>query len=154
MLPQYPLINGLRYDWSSIKIKFKGVTYLGVKAVNYKHKRTPGVVEGTTSQVIGITLGKYEAEAGMEMYMAEWKELRKALGGDGYMATMVDVVTIQYSVLPGSPVETDELRCVSFIEVDKSHTSGSDPLAVKLALFVFGIIEDGDKPMPGMLGMG
>jgi hypothetical protein len=151
-LPKYPLVNGLRYDWSSVKIKIKGQTYIGVKAVNYKHKLTPGVVKGTTSQVIGKTLGEYEAEAGLEMYMAEWKELRKALGGDGYMAASFDIV-VQYSVRTGAPVETDEIRGVSVTEVDKSHTSGNEPLAVKLSLFVFGIIEDGDKPIPDMLGM-
>ena len=151
-LPPYPLVNGRRYDWSSIKIKVKGQTYVGVKAVNYKHKLTPGVVKGTTAQAIGHTLGEYEAEAGMEMYMLEWKELRKALGGNGYMAAVFDII-VQYSTATGASVETDEIRGVRVTEVDKSHTSGNEPLAVKLSLFVMGIIEDGDKPIPEMLGM-
>lgn len=150
-LPPYPLVNGRRFDWSSVKVKVKGTTYIGIKAVNYKQSLKPGVVMGTSPQPIGHTLGVYEPEAGMEMYFAEWEDLKAALG-DGYMAAVFDVI-VQYSVAKGQPVITDEIRGVRITAVDKSFSQSGDPLSVKLDLFVMGILENGAKPLPEMLGV-
>lgn len=40
--PAFPLINGNHYDYSDIEIKIKGVTYRGVKEINYKDSCEPG----------------------------------------------------------------------------------------------------------------
>lgn len=150
-LPNYPLINGLRHDWSSIAIEVDGLKILGFKSLSYKHSLEPGEVRGTHPQVLGHTLGTYTAEGSIEMYLSEANELKKQLG-DGFLSKVFNVVA-KYSPKKGDPVITDKLIGCRIKTSDKSFSQGNEPLAVKFDLFVMLLIEDGVKPLPVTLGV-
>lgn len=150
-LPNYPLVNGLRHDWSSISIQVGTLKIPGVKSLSYKHSLEPGEVRGTHPQVLGHTLGTYSAEGSIEMYLSEANELKRVLG-DGFMAATFDVVA-KYSPKKGDPVITDKLIGCRIKASDKSFSQGNEPLAVKFDLFAMLLVEDGVKPLPVTLGV-
>jgi len=150
-LPDYPLINGLRHDWSSLQIEIGTLKINGLKALSYKHSLEPGEVRGISPQVLGHTQGTYSAEGSVEMYLSEANEL-KAILGNGYMTKVFNVVA-KYSPKKGDPVITDKLIGCRIKTEDKSFTQGNEPLAVKFDLFVMVVIPDGVNPLPTMLGV-
>jgi hypothetical protein len=150
-LPDYPLINGLRHDWSSIQLVInETIKPIGVKELSYKHSLEPGEVRGTHPQVLGHTLGTYSAEGSFTLYLEEYKEMI-AQFGEGFLATVFNL-TINYSPKKGDPVITDKLIGCRIKAADKSYSQGNEPLAVKCDLFVMLLIENGIKPLPNTLG--
>lgn len=152
-LPDYPLINGLRADWSSISVDIGGglLKTIGIKELSYKHTLEPGEVRGTHPQVLGHTLGTYSTEASMTLYLTEYNELVQRLG-DGYLARVFDIV-VNYSPKKGDPVLTDKLTGCRIKGNDKSHSQSNEALVVKIDLFVMALVENGKKPLPNMLGV-
>jgi hypothetical protein len=148
MAIEYPLVQGERHDFASIEVtieteqgpkRFKGFT-----AVNYSASLEPGQVRGTAARKIGRTIGEATEEGSLEMYLAEWDELRAALG-NGYMRKVFNV-TVTYGA-DGLPVTTDTLVGCRIKKVDKSHSQGADGLKVKLELDVMKILENGLDPI-------
>lgn len=150
-LPNYPLINGLRHDWSSLQIEVGTLKITGLKSLSYKHSLEPGEVRGTHPQVLGHTLGTYTADASIEMYLSEANELKRVLGA-GYMASVFNIVA-KYSPKKGDPVITDRLIGCRIKTEDKSFSQGNEPLAVKFDLFVMIVQPDGVNPLPVTLGV-
>ena len=80
----YPLINGVRYDFSSVELNFNGlIQRAGIKALSYKHSLTPGELRGNRPQLVGRTRGKYEASASFEMFKLEYQSFIAAIGCSG-----------------------------------------------------------------------
>src|SRR5262245_3632205 len=95
MALQYPLINGRRYDFSSITLNAAGTKLTGFTSIKYSHKLTPKKVMGTHPQPIGRTRGEYEAQGSLTLYRQEMDELRTQLG-PGYMEVIFDI-TVSYA---------------------------------------------------------
>lgn len=151
-LPDYPLINGLRHDWSSIQIVIDDTfKTIGLKELSYKGSLEPGEVRGTAPQVLGHTLGTYTAEGSFTLYLSEYHALLDQLG-DGYLSKVFNV-TVNYSPKQGDPVITDKLIGCRIKTADKSHSQSNEPLVVKCDLFVMLLIENGKKPLPDTLGV-
>lgn len=148
MTIEYPLVQGERHDFAAIEVtieteqgpkRFKGFT-----SVNYSASLEPGQVRGTAARKIGRTLGEATEEGSLEMYVAEWDELRAALG-NGYMRKVFNV-TVTYGA-DGLPVTTDTLEGCRIKKVDKAHSQGADGLKVKLDLDCMKILEGGLDPI-------
>lgn len=129
----YPLINGVRHEWSSVEIKCKGKIFVGVKEIAYSHKLEPTKVYGTHPQPIGRTRGVYTPEASITLYLAEAQELREELG-DGYMEESFDIVCA-YSESALDAI-TDEIIGCRIKGEDHSASQGPDPLVRKFDLDV------------------
>lgn len=143
-LPSYPLINGHRYDWSSVRITIDGIPYTGVKALSYKQTLTPGVVRGTTSQVTGRTRGQYEAEGTIELWKEDYQVLIAALsagGTRGYMETAFTALS-QYSSGVLSVVK-DTLAGVRLTSDEDSHNESADGLSVSCDLSIMYLLRNG-----------
>jgi hypothetical protein len=153
MPPSYPLINGHRYDWSSVVIKLGGIQYSGVRAINYKHSVDPGKLRGNRAQIIGATRGEYNAEGNIEIYLQEYDELTSQLvkNGKGYFEQFFEM-TVSYSEPESTPV-TDYLRGVRLSSSEKSGSEGSDPLFVRCDLLIMYLLENGKTPLtfPGQM---
>jgi hypothetical protein len=133
MAIDYPFINGVRHEWSSVEIKLKGQIYVGIKSISYSDKLEPTKLRGTHPQAIGRTRGEYDCEASIEMYLAEANELRKALGA-GYKEIAFDIV-VAYSE-DGLESITDEIIGCRIKSEDGGGSQGPDALVKKFDLDV------------------
>jgi hypothetical protein len=147
--PGNPLINGNRYDFSSIEAKLDGRSYLGFKSINYSHSLEPGEVFGTDAQKMGRTRGQYKPEASFEMYKEEYALLLAGLG-DGYMerAFMIVVNYEERDLIPR--VVTDRIVGFRIKKAENAHSPGNEPLTVKVEGSVMYILEDGNAPLAKM----
>jgi hypothetical protein len=136
----FPLVNGVRMEWSSVEIKLGGDIFLGVASIDYTEKLDPTMVYGTHPQPIGRTRGQYLAEGKIELYKSEALQLREKLGA-GYLETPFDVV-VQYAE-PGQDVVTDELIGARLKGLESSHSSGTDPLKESSDLSIMFIRRNG-----------
>lgn len=143
-MAQYPLINGTRYDFSSIEIVAGNRTITGAKAISYKNGLKPGVVRGTSAQKNGRTRGQYEPEASLTLYKQEADELIEALG-TGYMEKPFDIV-IHYAD-DGQPTKTTRIIGARIADESDDHEEGSDALATKFDLDVIAVIKNGVSPL-------
>src|SRR5688572_25532626 len=132
---QYPLVNGHRYDFTSVEFDFDGYKPI-VKSISYKHTLDPGIVRGNKAQVIGTTRGKYDAEGSIEMYRLEWDGLTTELmkQGVGFLEARFNI-TVAYSER-NSAVMVDRLVGVRLKSPDHNPTEGNDALVVKCDMHI------------------
>lgn len=147
-MAQYPLINGLRFDYSSVEIAVGSATIVGVSELSYSSKLEPGKVRGTSAQVNGRTRGQYEAEGSMTLFKQEADELL-ALLGPGFMEVAFPV-TVHYAE-SGQPLITDRLIGARIKSMENSHKEGSDALTVKFDLDLIAIVHNGLAPITGLV---
>lgn len=152
-MSQYPMINGHRYDFSSIEVKTKkagGIVTrtLGVKDIDYSDSLEPGKVRGNHAQKVGRTRGEYDAEGSLTLYKQEFDELLD-LFGTGFMEQYFDIpVTYAES---GSPTRTDVLSACRIKKIGNTHSEGGEALTIKLELDVGQIIRDGKHALTNPL---
>ena len=160
----YPVINGNRFDFSSVELQLNGRRYIGVKAINYKQEIDPGEVRGTAPQLLGRTRGTYKAEGSIELYREEFADLCSDLQAlaVGFLEANF-LCTVTYSELPPngipnslpSPVQTDTLVGLRFKSDDHSMQSGSsDPIVVKLEFTLMYLMVNGSLPVNNLLKLG
>lgn len=140
----YPLINGHRFDWSSVRVTIDGVPYTGVKSINYRQALTPAVVRGTRAQPTGRTRGIYEPEGSIELYKEDYQEVIKALSANGlrgYMEYAFQII-VQYSS-PNQAVITDTLAGVRLASDEDAPAEGGDPFTVNCDLSIMYVLRNG-----------
>ncbi len=142
---QYPLVNGVRHEWSSIEIKLDGQVYVGVKSISYDDKLEPTAVRGTHPKKIGRTRGVYDANGSIELYLAEATIFRRALaakvGGNGYKEVAFDIV-VSYGENDFDTI-TDEIIGCRIKSDAGGGSQGPDALVTKWDLDVMDILWDG-----------
>lgn len=139
----YPLINGHRFDWTSVVCTIDGIPYTGIKSITYKQALTPGIVRGTRSQPTGRTRGQYEPEGSFEMYKEDYQLLIAALslnGVRGYMEVAFPIL-VQYS--SGLSVVSDLLAGCRLSSDEDSGAEGSDAMVVSCDLSIMYVLRDG-----------
>lgn len=142
----YPLINGHRFDWSAVRISIDGITYTGVKSINYRQALTPGIVRGNHSQPTGRTRGIYEPEGSLEMYKEDYQDLIRALsanGTRGYMEYAFQVLVQYSSTAVQIGVVTDTLAGVRLASDEDSPAEGSDAFTVSCDLSIMYVLRNG-----------
>ena len=144
MAQKYPLINGVRHDYSSVEIMIKGARVFGVKDISYSSKLDPGKVTGTHAAILGRTRGQLTEEGSFTLYEAEWSDLLGALG-NAFMEKGFHI-TVNYRE-DGQPMVTDRLIGCRLTSVEHSPASGSEPLTVKLSVHVMKITRNGLDPV-------
>lgn len=146
-MADYPLINGYRQDWSSVKAKLGGANLTGIKEITYSHTIDRGEVRGQGPQIMGYTRGEYKAEGSITFLKEEYDDLVVKLG-DGYMEAIFDI-SVSYGAT-GGPVSTDQLVGCRLGKAEKSPSQGTDGLEVSCDLHILYIIENGKKPLVDM----
>ncbi len=144
-MADYPLINGLKWDWSSAEISINAgdggsQTFIGIKELTWSESLEPGIVRGTSAQKLARTRGEHDAEASLVMWTEDALEFLNALG-DGYGEVSFDI-TASYSG-PGTPTKTVRLEGCRITNKEGGGSQGTDPLEVSLDLDVLKILEDG-----------
>ncbi len=147
--PQYPLINGHAYSYSSIELDLGTVGIItGITEVNYSHELDPGEVRGLRPEALGTTRGTYSAEGSLTFLFAEWKRLLDVFG-DGYLEKRF-TITVTYAE-EGSPTVTDRLFGCRLKKPEKGYSEGNDALTVSCDIHVMRIEENGKTPLKNML---
>ena len=152
------IINGNRYDFSSIELSFSilpGVAkVVGCKEITYKETLDPGMVYGTSADPIGRTRGQYSAEGSISIYRAEFRDLMIAIQAQnpptgakvpGYLELTFDV-TVSYAE-PGQPVIVDRLLGCRFKTLDSSNSQGKDSSLIKADLSIMKILQANQSPL-------
>lgn len=147
-MAQYPLINGRKYDHSSIELQIADTIYTGVESLEWTHSLAPGVVRGTRPEKLARTTGEYDAEGSFSMPLEDYTELIAELG-DGFMATSFDIVA-NYSNEGANNTNVVMVGCRITEESGGSETGG-DPAMIELSLDVMRIEINGIRAVPEML---
>ena len=143
---QYPLINGVKHDFSSIELKLAGQIFVGFRAINYNRTRTRTMVMGNSPDPLAKTEGVNAYTADCEIYLAEWNLLQGILvqaaaaagipsgtsPGSGYGDVLFQIV-VTYSSL-GFDTITDILNGCSLDTLEASQAQGPDALVRKITL--------------------
>ena len=145
----YPLVNGVRRDFSSITLNFAGRQFVGFTAINYEDSLEPGEVFGASAQMIGLTRGQRKIEASVTMFHAEWEDLRTNVLGPGFMEREFELVAIYGD--DGGPVVRDSLFNCRVKRVRKNSQSGTDALSVEIELHVLDMLHNGVSPLTNPL---
>ena len=125
----YPLINGVRHDFSSIEMIFGLRRVIGCKAVNYKRERKREYVYGTSPDPLGKTRGVNEYSADVELYLSEWA-LVQEIPGYGDIPFLV-VVTYSSN---GVDTIVDTLEGCTIDSTDAANGQGPAALTRKIDL--------------------
>ena len=144
-MADYPLINGLKWDWSSAEISINAgaggsQTFIGIKELSWTESLEPGIVRGTSAQKLARTRGEHDAEATMVMYTEDAMEFLSTLG-DGYGEVSFDI-TCSWSG-PGTPTKTARLEGARIVSKEGGGSQGTDPLEMSFDLDVLKVLEDG-----------
>jgi len=151
-MPQiFPLINGVKYDYSSVEILIGGVRFQGVKSIDYSAQLEPGMAYGTSAQPAGRTRRQYSAEGSIEIYKADYADLLTLLtaGGQGYMEQSFPIIVTYGEELPAI-LMTDVLQGCRLKKNAHAGSEGSDPLVVKCDLSVMYLLENGKSPLTNL----
>lgn len=148
---QYPLINGHRFDFSSVEISAGARLFNGVKSLKYSQTLEPGKVRGNRSQVIGRTRGPLDSDGSIELYRLEFQELIATLAalrpGVGYMEAAFDI-TVTYAEA-GSTVIQDVLQGCRIKKHENNGQEGGDALTVACDLDIMMVLPGGVAPIGG-----
>jgi hypothetical protein len=153
----YPLINGVRHDWSSVEAKVGtpvNQIFLALKSLNYKRTRTRGEVRGTSPDPLAKTRGTNAYTADMELPLSEAQLLMTLLNGgvNGYGDVFFQIV-VSYTE-NGFTTVTDTLIACSLDETDASQAQGPEALMRKFTLaplkILFNGVDDLAVPLQGV----
>lgn len=146
------LINGIRYDFSSIELNIFGKTFTEVQEISYSESLEPGILRGTSAKKLGRTRGEYDAEGSITFYLGAFDQFTTLLSakaaGRGWMTQSFLITVIYQELVGGGPIVTDVLRGARVTNVDKSHSSGGDALQVTCDLDIIEVISNGKSALP------
>ena len=139
------IINGIKYDWSSVRIDIEGTENIGIKELTWEETLEPGILRGTRSQKIGRTRGEHDSTGTLVMYTESWYDLLETLG-DGYGEVSFNVL-VEFADTD-QPTSTAELRGCRITSKSNGGSQGTEPAEVSLDIDIMLIKENG-KTMSG-----
>lgn len=153
-MADYPLINGHKYDFSSISIDLgsQGGIVVGIKEITFSHSLEPGIVRGTRAEKLARTRGEYDAEGSIVFYAGEHEEFVAALSQNnsvGYMEQSFDI-TLSYST-PNQPTMSVKLFGCRITSEEGGGSQGTDPLEVSCDLNIMRVQTNGANPITNQL---
>jgi hypothetical protein len=156
------LINGTRYDYSSIKLCVltpAPVFITNINSISYEYSREIGVLRGTSSKKQGRTRGVFDATGSMSLYVEEWNKLVAALKLSpfpsptaGFMEK-VFMITVAFGEAPPAVPSVDTLIGATITRVGRDYSQGPDPLMVSCDLDFMDVKDNGSTPMAGSFGI-
>jgi hypothetical protein len=125
------MINGLVYDYESIKVLMPTGMIVLLESISYKDKKDDEVITGVSNIPAGIGRGEYSGDCEIEMGRIEYDKinLASAAAGGFYNVPFLEIV-VSYG-WTGQPIITDVLQ-VHFTERDFSGKKGDKNLNIKI----------------------
>lgn len=136
---EFPLINGLRHAFSSMKFRIQPTgedvdipeIRLFLKSIDYERTRDRGEVRANHPDPIAKTLGENSYSASIEVYRAEWNLILSTFGA-GYGDVPFSIFVTWG--LNGFETVTDEIIGCHFDSSASGGSQGTDPAVVKIDL--------------------
>lgn len=151
----YPDSVGARHSFVSLKAIVAGLPILGLKKCSYSRTRTREILHGTHVDPIGKTQGENAYKASLDLYLAEFQQLKAALiqqasiQNVGYGDVFFSVVA-QYSA-PGFTLINDEIQSCTLDDTGAEQTQGPAALIRGIELNPLKILFDGDDDVAPQL---
>ena len=149
----FPLVQGVRFDHSSLDIKLSGQSFFGVKSIDWKDEMKPGEAYGTSAQRLGTTRGQYKASGNIELWKAEALSFEQLLIQQFPSIGLLEIrfpIDVNYVMEGGIGPFTANLVACRITDRSDSSSAGSEPHAKKYALDVTYVIENGLLPITGL----
>lgn len=134
-----PLINGIQYSWSNIKLQLFGVPVIGITEISYNRKQKKENNYGSGVEPVSRGYGNKEYDGSISIYLDEWNKIIQSASNKDPL----DIPPFNIEVLfGGSSVQFkhDILRFCEFMEDPMDAKQGDTKLLVKLPLII-GAIE-------------
>jgi hypothetical protein len=125
------MINGIIYDFESIKLILPSGLSLTFEKISYKDKKDDEVVTGANGLPIGIGRGEYSGDCEVELGRAEYDMMDAYAAAHGGFYNMPPVPIIVSYGHTGQPPVTDTLM-VHFTERNLGGSKGDKNLKVPL----------------------
>lgn len=149
-MADYPKINGVAPDWSSVEIDLGDAGIVtGITELTYGNTLEPGVVRGTSPQKLARTRGEHDAEGSITMNLEDANDFIQKLG-DGYLEAVFNI-TVNIRAPGATTVYTDRLIGCRMKGDEGGGSQGADPLQVTFPLDVMYVEKFGKKPLNDML---
>lgn len=142
----FPQILGDYYSYQDIELTANGQQFAGVKAINYKDNLSRVKVRGTAIQPLGLTVGRYEANADLEMYNDAAQLLITSLGPNWRRTPIFIQIIYGPKIGLALPLIVDEIPGCFIGEFEAANSEGEDPLTRRLTLHIPGQILWGGIP--------
>lgn len=133
-----PLINGVSYSWSNIKLNLFGTPVIGITDIKYKKKQAKENLYGAGVEPTSRGVGNKEYEASISIYMEEWRKIIDATPGKDPL----NIPPFQIQVLFGGSslnFRQDNLEMVEFTEDAFDAKQGDTKLIIQLPLIIAGV---------------
>lgn len=130
-----PLINGVNYSWSNVKVVLFGVPVIGITQIEYKRKQTKENNYGMGTEPISRGYGNKEYEGKIVLYKEEWNSI---IAGSPLRDPLdiapfdIQVAFAGLRVLPG----LDILRGCEFLEDPFTIAQGDTKAMVEIPLII------------------
>ncbi len=153
MAVQYPIVNGVRQDPSSVEMSLGDPINLIILFVSVSWKRTRSRTKLSLNHPdpVGKTRGKNEYDASLELAIAEYEAILNILG-DGYGDIQFQI-SLNIKESGFNPVNVLISNCT--LDDDDGDASGTNALTRKIALNPTKILINGKDdltvPLPGYI---
>lgn len=141
------LINGKRFDHSSVEIAFDGIPIVNVQDINWSESLEPGIERGTSALKLGRTRGMYDADGSVTMSKGAARDFKRRLllkkPTSGYGEIEFGVSLTYFEELPDEEPILVELLDVRITKADDATATGGENLQTTFALNIMQIKEDG-----------
>ncbi len=125
------MINGMVYDFESIKVLLPTGAVVMLESISYKDKKDDEVITGVNNIPIGIGRGEYSGECELEISRAEYEKLDAFAASSGGFYNMPPIpIVVSYGHAAQIPI-TDTLQ-VHFTEREFSASKGDKNLNIPL----------------------
>lgn len=140
------LINGNRYDFSSVQANFGALSFDGIQSIQYEDSLEPGIQRANSSKKQGRTRGEHNVEGSITLIKQDVPPLLLLLAGlgqGGYGEAVWDI-TVTYSAALVDPTPTvDVLIGCRITNISDDHSVGSDVLVQELSLDIMDLTRNG-----------
>jgi hypothetical protein len=125
------MINGLTYDYESIKLMLPTGLVLGAESVEYGDEKDDQVITGSNSLPLGIGRGEYKGTYKLELQRFEYDKLNLLAAGSGGFFNLPPIsVNVTYG--DNGQVPVMESMFVHFTKRDFKGSKGDQNLTVSV----------------------
>lgn len=134
-MPATPIINGVNYSWSNVKLNLFGVPVVGITEILYHKKQKKENNYGVGQDPVSRGYGNNEYEGSITLYKDEWNRIIQAAANKDPLGIAPFTIQVLFG---GSSVTfaQDNLYACEFTNDPFDAKSGDTKLMVKLDLII------------------
>lgn len=130
-----PLINGVNYSWSNVKLVLFGVPVIGITQIEYKRKQNKENNYGMGTDPISRGYGNKEYEGKITLYREEWNSIILAAPSMDPLEIAPFDIQVSFSGTRVTPT-LDILRACEFLEDPFTISQGDTKALVEIPLII------------------